>query len=500
MEILLINIPPEIGKKPHDSSIPFVRMLNFGLLSIASYVKAQGYDVAIFDPYLQPKEKVVQIMLETIKKYSPLIVGLSCISGYCYLSCKKYAFAIRQAFPSIMIIVGGKDHVGHFPEMALSECPSIDVIVIGEGEVIVCQLINSIKYGIPLNLIPDIYFRDADGQIHSTKRDNEIKAFRIPCLNYDLYPDFNSISPCIEVGRGCSSKCDFCSSSQIKSKKKSVPSIIKEARYISKKFKNNKVHIYFQTPKFMMNNSDLLEMIRLRKKYGLEFTWRTSTRVEYLANISIPNLFQAGLRVVDVGLESGSSEILLRMKKTPNPQYYLRKAADLLRVSSKFDLIIKLNILFYLGESFETIKMTLAFLEENRPNIKCVSAYPLILYPGSSLENNRNGIAKQYGSTVVSDNIWQERHVWPMNISNELTNEKLQEIGFLFSKSFQTMADFFKQKQYGYISQNVSYHNFVEEIERLGIDRFPFSRDNADAQIHREKLWELLNQPQTLSE
>ncbi len=89
MDLLLVNIPIDLGKKPYDLVFPFLKRLNFGILAIASYMKKQGFEVGIFDPQAYPEEDYLSCLLQKIEYYSPLVVGLSCISGFSYPLCKK---------------------------------------------------------------------------------------------------------------------------------------------------------------------------------------------------------------------------------------------------------------------------------------------------------------------------------------------------------------------------------------------------------------------------
>jgi hypothetical protein len=50
MDIILVNIPVDSTKRPYDDSFPFSRLMNFGLLAIASYLADKNYQVSVFDP------------------------------------------------------------------------------------------------------------------------------------------------------------------------------------------------------------------------------------------------------------------------------------------------------------------------------------------------------------------------------------------------------------------------------------------------------------------
>lgn len=492
MDLLLVNIPIDLGKKPYDLAFPFLKRLNFGILVIASYMKERGFNVGIFDPQAHPEEDCLIKLIQKIEQHSPNVIALSCVSGFSYPSCLKIASTIRQKFPSIPIVVGGKDHVGQIAETVLSECSAIDIVVRGEGEEILCQLVEHITNKKPLNSINNIVYRDIDGEIRSNHYNLALNPHKMAPLNYSLYPNFQTFAPSLEVGRGCTFGCEFCVSAKTGVRKKDIPSIIDEAEYITDIYGDNEICIYLETPMFLMQDEEISQLAIQRQDRGLNFTWRTSTRVEYLTPDRLDKLAKAGCRILDLGLESASFDILIRMGKTRDPKRYLDRTSEILRAAHDLGIIIKLNILFYIGDTLETIATTFSYLTENLPYVNSVSAYPLLLYPGSSLETGIGEEIKRYGGEIITDAVWQSRHLWPVNPSPELTYDSLQELGILFAKSFQTMETFYIQKRYGYFSPGISYTEFVNAAIKFGIESLPFSKDSQEMESNRQALWAYL--------
>ncbi|OYD88307.1 hypothetical protein CDG77_24460 [Nostoc sp. 'Peltigera membranacea cyanobiont' 213] len=492
MDLLLVNIPIDLGKKPYDLAFSFLKRLNFGILVIASYMTERGFNVGIFDPQSHPEEDCLIKLLQEIEQTSPQVIGLSCVSGFSYPPCLKIASTIRKRFPSIPIIVGGKDHVGQIAETVLLECSAIDIVVRGEGEEILCQLVEHITNKKPLDTINNIVYRDLDGEICSTHYDLAFNPQKMTRLNYSLYPNFQTFAPSLEVGRGCTFGCEFCVSAKTGVRKKDIPSIIDEAEYITDIYGDNEICIYLETPMFLMQDEEISQLAIQRQERGLNFTWRTSTRVEYLTPSRLEKLAKAGCRILDLGLESASFDILLRMGKTRDPQRYLDRASEILRAAYDLGIMIKLNILFYIGDTLETIATTFSYLTKNIPYVTSVSAYPLLLYPGSSLEGGIKEEVKRYGGNIITDAVWQSRHLWPINPSSELTYDSLQELGVLFAKSFQTIDTFYTQKRYGYFSPKISYTEFVDAAINFGIDSLPFSKDLKETESNRQVLWDYL--------
>ena len=491
MDILLVHVPASVGKKSHDTAFSFSKSINYGLLSIGTYLKGKGHDVKILDHRDKSNDEYISEIKKSIYTCNPLAVGLFCISGFSYPNLIEYSNSIKKIFPDIPIIAGGKDHVGLIAESLLEECSSIDIVVLGEGEEVTNLILNSIKSGRPYNEIPNIFYRES--KLHRKSICNHKIAFAdLPLLDYTLYPNGKSFPPSIEISRGCPFKCNFCVSARTKVRKKSISEIIQEIILLSSFYGDRNIKIYFETPIMLFTSKEIDELVNFRKKSGIDFRWRTETRVEYLQSHSIERLAEAGLKVIDMGLESGSPQILLRMNKANNPATYLTSAIKVLKKANSQNILIKINILFYVGENKDTISETLAFLEANQDYIKSVSAYPLIGFPCETFGVEFLNELSHFGGSIVRDSEWASRKLFPINPSSELSYKDLQKVSKLICKSYQSIDDFFMQKQYGYFSPNISFDDFLNAAEKHGFCDMPFYASNEERIRSKESLKKLL--------
>jgi anaerobic magnesium-protoporphyrin IX monomethyl ester cyclase len=491
MDIILVNIPIDSTKKPYDEAFPFSKTLNFGILAIASYLVENTLQVSIFDPQVVETTNPLEALCSLIKRERPAIIGLSCISGFGYKSFKKYTFKLKKEFPNTLIVGGGQNHIGILAKTILEECPSLDLIVKGEGEQIVFELFQSIKNGGGFQHIPNIVYRDSSGTLIETSTNDSMNLDIIPKLNYSLYPEFRRFPPAIEVSRGCPYKCTFCSSIQKTLRKKNVSDIISEVENIISIYNLGSISIYFEAPVLSFNSEEIIEITEYRVKKKLNFSWRAETRVEYLSVKRIHNLFESGMRVVDVGMESGSENLLSNMNKTHNPNHYLQMLSAALPEFYGMGLLAKLNILFYLGEDIHTLNETLNYLNNHKKYVQALSAYPVLMYPGSRLFHMRDDILK-LGGSIVSSQDWEKRHLYPINPSKEFTYEELQNIGIIIGKSYQDIKTFFTQKSMGYFSPGTTYEEFEEDANRYNIDGLPFSRTKDEMIQAQRQLYEII--------
>jgi anaerobic magnesium-protoporphyrin IX monomethyl ester cyclase len=488
IDLLLVNAPIDLGKKQFDLAFPFQRSLNFGLLSLAGVARHHGFSVRLFDPQLDKTRDSQDWIRDIIRDCKPHVIGISCISGFSYPSALQFAAIGREAAPDSTIIVGGKDHVGQLGATVLADCPAIDVVVKGEAESTLPSLLSAIRNGRSLSDIPNLVIRDETGALIATNLSAVAAQGECAQLDYSLLPEFQNYAPSIEVSRGCGFGCEFCVTARTKVRRVAPATIIDRVDQLVRKYDNEDLKLYFETPMFLMRDSEIETLAELRRQRGMQFTWRTETRVDYLSGDRLELLAQAGLRVLDVGFESGDPDLLLKMHKTKSPAAYLAKAREVLAAAYNLGITLKLNVLFYIGETPRSIARTLDFLQSCMPYVECVSAYPLLSYPGAKLETSLVPMLGTVGGGVVTAPEWKARHLAPINLSAELSYHEASRLGLDFAKAFQSQDTFYYQKTYGYFSPGVTKETFVAAVNDYGLDKLPFASDAEHSRQLRTRL------------
>ncbi len=496
MDVGLISIPPIETKKKIDRIFPFCSSLNYGLLSLASHLAHHGFTAKVFDPKEWQDGAAVEKILSWLKENQPKCVALSCISGFSYPTFKIIVKKIRLEFPDLPIIAGGKDHLALIAEEAMKECPEVDLIIEGEGEL---PLIEIMRKGMSrldiesLEEIPNVFLRGPGSKLGKEEKTGclfEIEKL-IP-FDFQLYENFKDHPPCIEVGRGCPYDCSFCPNKRKRIIKKDPKTIIDEIKKIYNLYNSEKLYLYFQAPMLLMSDNELIALANFRKSMGISFEWRAQTRVDYLQPGRLNVLGEAGARVIDLGLESGSLEMLAAMQKTENPEKYLSEASRIIHEAKKSKVKIKFNILFYAGERRESLLETFQFLNSHADFGWTISAYPLLIYPGTRLEENITPILERHGGSIDQSVEWRERHLAPVNPSHEFSYLRMQRIGILFGKAFQTAENYFNERRYGYYRPGVSYGDFIEYSNLIGFEDLPCSIDKKEMLQNRRVLQSFL--------
>lgn len=444
--------------------------IEIGLLSVASFLRANDLDVMMLN--MCDENTSVDDLISVLEKNKPEFIGISCMSGYSYHSMRDYAKIIKDINPNSYIITGGQ-HSGPLGKTVLEEIPYIDCVVRFAGEIPTWEVYNAvINKTTELETILGICFRSGS-KIVCTEAINtahDINAF--PFLDYSLFSNAQKYVPRLEESRGCPFDCWFCSNGAVFTKKvvyKSVDRLIDELKNIHTSYGNPDIlNFYLIAKNYGLDETITVEFAKRVKKLPFKVEWRTQTSIDVFNPDILPLLSDSGLRVIDFGLESASSQMLTLMNKTSGrPDFYLKKAEEILRKSANVsNTLIKLNILFYPGETPETLAETLEFLFRWKHLISAVTASPAMIDPGAPIWQRMEYFEKRFGTTLIKNDYWDSIHIYPVNPSRDLTFEQTNTISMLITKMFQSKKDYFLTRKFGGLSSSVS----IDEFEKSMLD------------------------------
>lgn len=409
--------------------------LNYGLLGLATLLHDKGYvNTKVFQgDNKNAKDVINEIAYSGIEiKSIHSMIFVSIPSFFAITWAIEFIELIKSINNSLKIVVGGRWVIDSNLNWMITKIPKADFFCKGCPDESIEKILNHNNWD------------ELKNKNFTTKKSFDK-------LNYQLLNNFQQYQPCIEICRGCGRQCDFCLEknyplSEIKSAKQAVLEVMD----ICKVYKNTKLNFYFQASIFNPSPRWSLEFLDCYIKTGAEFSWRFETRVDSINPDSIEILSKAGLKVVDLGLESASKRQLLSMGKTKNPDEYLRKAKILLQKMGTLGIWAKLNILLYLGETNETIAETLEWLDGNKTNFKGVSVNPFILYlDGSNTEQFLHTILDMTGSKPNVDDLYEMGFSF-VNLSPEISTSQAKSISKMISDRYMSQEDYFDLKKYSY--------------------------------------------------
>jgi hypothetical protein len=181
----------------------------------------------------------------------------------------------------------------------------------------------------------------------------------------------------------------------------------------------------------------------------------------------VPTLASAGMRIVDLGLESASVIQLNRMRKAPDPHKYLDQAKNLIRTLSENNIWVKINILLYSGETEETIAETIAWLDGLRNCIKGVSVSPVVVYGFGEIAEATLKEHEGNGASISKECNSIDQGVIELNLSPSITRAKAVELSKEISRRYMTDIDYFDLKSFSYFRRDFGWSEFIRSIESI---------------------------------
>ena len=430
----------------------------FGLLYIAAVLLKHEYRVHIAELDTYGKEDFsdvyISLIKNKIKENDYKIIGITFLTAY-YMVVDYLVKQIKRDFPEIVLVVGGP-HVTALPEESVNIGP--DVAVIGEGESVFLQIVESISKKLALDTIPSIVinkeYANSSEHIKTPGRlgYEDINALPLPAfhlINLEHYMSRNYAirSYWLRCGwvitsRGCPAACTFCAKSSTHGRgvrERDIGSIIEELKMLKEKFNIKAFRILDDT--FVIKERRVLAFCDELMKHDLGFIWACQARVSYFTDNIAKALRNSGCVQVDFGVESGSQKVLDALKKGTSIEQTKRS----FEIAHKNNLRALATIM--IGnpeETWDDIIATKNLLKEIKPDYTGV--FFTTPYPGTKLYEQ--ALANNW--LVSGKNNWTTKgHNERSNMFINFNQNELDKIyNMLLSESFiKTLLNYLSQKR-----------------------------------------------------
>ncbi len=276
------------------------------LLHLAAALRQGGYRPRIFDMRLED--------YRSLALGDPVFVGVTSMSGPQIRYGLEFARRVRAERPGCPIVWGGV-HPTLLPEQTAAS-PLVDVVVRGEGELVVTALADALANGAPLDDVSGLTYEEA-GEMRSTPAAGVIELDDIPVeLPWDLlaperYPTLQAGRVHMQTSRGCPSRCGFCYNTGFNERRwrgKSPARVVDEMQYLLQRFPQVRI-VDPVDDNFFVDRRRAQAICEEMLARGVHTAWRANCRFDYLAKYDggfISLLEQAGCVELDFGGESGS--------------------------------------------------------------------------------------------------------------------------------------------------------------------------------------------------
>jgi radical SAM superfamily enzyme YgiQ (UPF0313 family) len=387
-----------LGDDPKELQImkPYAPL---GILYLASHLRARGLDVEVFDTTFSSRPELEELLAHE----RPAVLGI-----YANLMTRGSVVRILRAAKEAgwKTVVGGPEP-GAYAEEYLAA--GADVVVIGEGEVTLEELLPILRNGPneDLSRVHGIAFRGEGGRVERTP-----PRAQIPDIDGQPWPSRESIS--IEryletwrqhhgggsvsmiTARGCPYECQWCSHEvygKTHRRRKAV-SVVDELEWILKRY--NPDMLWFADDVFTIHHGWLAQFAAEMKRRSLSIPFECISRADRINERVADLLAELNCFRIWIGSESGSQRVLDAMRRGVT----VEKVQSAVGLCKARGIETGMFLMWgYEGEEWGDIQATIEHVKVSNPDIFLTTvAYPI---RGTSY-------FEEVQDRVVSSRVWAE--------------------------------------------------------------------------------------------
>ena len=309
-------------------------------------------------------------------------------------------------------------------------------------------------FGTFASAVPEFFLSDADFVIKGEPEAGVLKIISEnnlpkgilsvqPVENLDSlpYPDWSlfnlnkySYSPALNKkpvtvmlsSRGCPYSCCFyCpypGNSGRKARFRSPENVAEEMEYLKNNFGIRAID--FRDPIFTLNKERILKFIQELTKRKMDLIWSCETRVDCLDENLLKLMHGAGLRHINIGVESASSEVLKKSSRLPIELSHQNKIIEFCRKQG-----ISVAAFYIIGMDGDTKESVLATIDYAKSLNTLVAQFTISTpYPGTGFFEK----IKSEGKIKTFD--WEQYDAYTPVFEHEFLSG--EELLFLKEKSF----------------------------------------------------------------
>lgn len=379
MKVLFVN-PPQTASKYKFMGVIAPPL---GIAYMAGVLQENNIDVEILDASAEDMD-FKDVEKELLKR-KPDLVALTALTPTIGRALET-AQVVKETLPDSIVVMGGYHPTFNFIETLEDE--NVDIVIRGEGEYIMLNLVQALENQSSLHDVKGIVFEDKNSKEIVVNPEapliQNLDELPFPALNllpmkkYRLL-DMDTHMTTMITTRGCPMQCSFCSSAAMHGKKireRSVENIVDEIEYLKTNYDIDT--IAFMDDTFTLKKRKVMAICDEILKRNIEIMWGCTSRVDTLDEKLLKKMKEAGCITIFIGVESADQQQLDNMCKNIT----IAKIENAFKIAHKLKIRTIASVALGMpGDTKEIMNKTVKFVHKLKPNYAIYSlATP---YPGT---------------------------------------------------------------------------------------------------------------------
>jgi radical SAM superfamily enzyme YgiQ (UPF0313 family) len=440
-KVALINTPLLEGVAHHPLFPPI------GLAYLAAVLEQNDFEVRVMDcPVCEIDHEKLKADLAS---FEPTLIGVGSMTPTIE-SALKSARVAKEACPDAKVVIGGP-HATFMDRETLEEEPATDIVVRGEGEETLLEIVQQLPNLPKLEDVKGITFRK-NGQIIRTPNRpfiQDLDALPRPAYKYipiEKYRIMGKRLLPIMTSRGCPFQCSFCAASQLFGagfRGRSPKNVLDELEWLRDEY--GAEGIAFQDDTLTFNRKRIMDICDGIIERKINLPWGCGTRADVVTEEILDKMQKAHCNEVCFGVESGCQEMRDALKKRVSTE----QIENAIKWAKAAGIFVTVSVILgYPGETRKTLQQTLDFVRKVEPDdVWLCHATP---YPGTELR------------ALVESNGWKMSEDWtlyntmhPIFEDPLLPAKEIAEMRKTFYDKFYSPRYVLRQAVKGYLKGNL---------------------------------------------
>jgi p-methyltransferase len=372
MDLLNDVLERRTGAPSHLSAF---RMPSLGVAYLASYLLRRGISAEVVNYFNAEKERFAAMLDE-----SPVSVAITTTYYVDDEPIRDIIRFVREHNESVPIIVGGPRVFnvcsGQKPvvrDLLLKSVGAQIYINDSQGEQTLASVVTALRDDpARLDEVANLIYRGSDGSMRRTPRRPENNNLNENAVNWSHFdPSFYAPTTYMRTSRSCSFSCAFCNYPSMAGELalSDLSTIENELRYLVDHGVQNMI---FVDDTFNVPLPRFKKICRMIVENKFDLRWVSFFRCSNSDDEAFDLMAEAGCIGAFLGIESGDQRILQNMKKFAKVDRYIY-GVDALR--QRGILTLASLVLGFPGETGESIRNTIDFINTSRPTFYNVQLY-----------------------------------------------------------------------------------------------------------------------------